>query len=435
MIRRVLLLSLLAITVGGGVASAQTFSARRMAMGGVILASGGAGSSGANVAYRAVPRAPSSNWILPLPIGLVQLLADPPEIDPDKPEFNVYELANLLYNPPWNLQLSSPTVPGNDITIEIGKDHLAVDLGDVKKVFPEDQSQAGAVLNGPALGFGIKRFFVAVAPLVHYDNDLAFNDNLRGVINGEDFRPSTRYEMTDQGVGQAAVGAHLGWAAPLVQTGDPRGKGMGLYAGARVKLMRGLAYASADNSVAFVTGETLFEESLSANYQGHTFTTGPEGGGFGHGLDVGAVWMAGGAEVGLGVNDIGTTFDWRVKETLSDDDPDTEDIVTEGVALTSTVPTTAVTNAAIRLGRFLVAGDVVRGVNVTTGHLGAETWLSQGIAVRAGTCLDANELIQYSAGTGLRFGNLGVDLAIASNSRNLSRERGLELGAGLAFYH
>jgi hypothetical protein len=55
--------------------------------------------------------------------------------------------------------------------------------------------------------------------------------------------------------------------------------------------------------------------------------------------------------------------------------------------------------------------------------------------VRAGTCLDANALLQYSVGTGLRFGNLGVDLAVGSNSRNLSRERGLELGAGLAFYH
>ena len=168
MFRRILMLSLLVLVVGGGVASAQTFSARRMAMGGAILAGGGAGSSGANVAYRAVPKAPSSGWTVPLPIGLVQLLADPPETDPDSPDFNVYELANLLYNPPWNLQLSSPEVPGNDITIEIGRDHLAVDLGDVKNVFPREQSRMGAVVNGPALGFGIKRFFLAAAPLVHY---------------------------------------------------------------------------------------------------------------------------------------------------------------------------------------------------------------------------------------------------------------------------
>jgi hypothetical protein len=434
MLRRMLTLSLLALVLAGGMASAQTFSARRMAMGGVILAGGGAGSSGANVAYRAVPKAPKSAWNLSLPIGLIPLLADPPEIDPDSPDFNIYELANLLYNPPWNLQLSSPAAPGNDITITSGKDHLAMDLGDVKNVFPKEQSRIGAVINGPALGFGIKRFFLAAAPLVHYDNDLSFNDALRGAIDGEEFRPNTRYEMFDQGLGQAAVGVHVGWAAPLVQTGDPRGKGMGLYAGARVKVMRGLAYGSMDNSVAFVTGDTLFgADPLDANYQAHSYEAGPDGGGLGRGLDLGAVWMAGGVEIGLGVNDIGTTFDWRVKETRVHDDS-TEVIATDE-PLTSTVPTTAVANAAMRIGRFLVAGDVVRGVNVTTGHLGAETWLGKALVLRAGACLDANELIQYSGGAGLRLGNIGVDLAVASNSRNLSRERGLELGAGLAFYH
>jgi hypothetical protein len=438
MFRRVLLLSLLAIVVGGGVASAQTFSARRMAMGGVILASGGAGGSGANVAYRAVPRAPSSFRALPLPIGLVQLMADPPEFDPDSRNFNIYELANLLYNPPWNAQLSSVGVPSNDITIEIGKDHLLVDLGEVKKIFPEEQSQMGAVINGPALGFGIKRFFLSAAPLIYYDNDLSFDDNLRGALNGEEFRQNTSYGMSDQGEGMAAVGAHLGWAAPLMQTGDPRDKGMGFYAGARLKLMRGLAYARADNSVSFTTGATLFENELDANYKSTTLIADPDGGGFGRGLDLGAVWMAGGAEVGLGINDIGTTFNWTVEktQTVNDpDNPDADDIVTKGVEVTSKVPTTVVANAATRVGRFLVAGDIVRGVHVTTVHLGTETWLNKTLAVRVGGCRDANALLQYSVGSGLRFGNFGVDLAIASNSRNLSRERGLELGAGLAFYH
>jgi hypothetical protein len=113
--RRILMLSLVVLVAGGGVASAQTFSARRMAMGGAILAGGGAGGSGSNVAYRAVPKAPRSGWTLPLPIGLIPLLADPPETDPDSPDFNVYELANLLYNPPWNLQLSSPKTPGTTL--------------------------------------------------------------------------------------------------------------------------------------------------------------------------------------------------------------------------------------------------------------------------------------------------------------------------------
>src|SRR6266850_999427 len=62
-------------------ADAQTFSARRMAMGGVVL-----GGNGANVAYRAVPQASSTARSLSLPLGLIPLLADPPQLDSSKPD-------------------------------------------------------------------------------------------------------------------------------------------------------------------------------------------------------------------------------------------------------------------------------------------------------------------------------------------------------------
>lgn len=439
MLRRILTLFLFILVVSAGVAGAQTLCARRMAMGGVVLADGGAAPSGANVAYRAVPMASGTRRAVPLPIGLVQLLADPPEFDRHDPDFNFYELANLLCNPPWNLQLSSPGTPDDDITISIGKDHLAVDLGDVKNIFPRDRSRIGTVINGPALGFGVKRFFLSVAPLVHFENELSFNDALLGAIDGEEFRPNTVYEMVDRGRGQAAAGVHLGWAGPLVLTGDPRGKGLGFYAGARVKLMRGLAYASADNSVNFTTGDDVLAiDPVNLAYLGHIYETGPGGGGLGRGLDAGVVWMSGGSEAGLGVNDIGTTFHWRVKESVVYKDPGTDEYVKQVIAfdvpLRSTVPTTAVANAATRFGRFLIAGDVVCRISATTTHLGAETWLGKVLALRAGASFDANDLLQYSAGAGLRLGIIGVDLAVASHSRNLARERGLELGAGLALY-
>ncbi len=438
MLRRVLLLLLLAMTAGSGLARAQMFSARRMAMGGVILAGGGPGSDAANVAYRGVPPAPNSGSGVTLPIGLIPVLADPPELDPDKPDFNIYELANLAYNPPWNLQLVTPDAPANDITIAVGRNHLAVDLGDVKSIFPEDHSKLGSAVNGPALGFGVRRVFLAVAPLVYYENELTFNDPLYGAMNGDAFRPATAYDMNDQGRGVAAAGVHLGWAGPLLKTGDPRQGGTGLYAGARVKILRGLAFAQADNVVSFVTGDTLFaNEPVDVHYLGHYYDTGPDGGGLGRGLDLGAVWLGKGYELGLGVNDIGTRFDWRVRESIAYNDAATGEYVQETIAedesYSSTVPVTVTANVATRVGRFMVAADVVRGVNATIGHAGAETWVGR-FALRGGTYLDANQLVQFTAGTGVRFGGLGLDLALATNSRNLTRERGLELGAGLALY-
>jgi hypothetical protein len=224
-----------------------------------------------------------------------------------------------------------------------------------------------------------------------------------------------------------------------VKAGDPRHAGTGLYAGARVKIMRGLAYAEADNVVSFVTADTLFaDEPVDVHYLGHFRDAGPDGGRLGRGLDLGAVWMGAGFEVGLGVNDIGTRFDWRVRESIAYNDPLTGEYVQQVVATdesySSTVPVTVTANTAVRLGRFLVAADVVRGINTTIGHAGAETWFGW-LALRGGAYLDPNQIMQYSGGTGVRMGHFGLDLAVATNSRNVTQERGLELGAGLAFYH
>ena len=120
----------LALSAACGPAAAQTFNARRMAMGGVVL-----GGSGANVAYRAVPRPEGGARTLSLPLGLIPVLLDPPQLNPRRPDFNVYDLANLLYTAPWNLQLTSPDPPSSDVVVSISKDSLAVDLGDVADVF------------------------------------------------------------------------------------------------------------------------------------------------------------------------------------------------------------------------------------------------------------------------------------------------------------
>jgi hypothetical protein len=177
---------------------------------------------------------------------------------------------------------------------------------------------------------------------------------------------------------------------------------------------------------------------VNVHYDAMLRDAGPDGGRLGRAFDLGAAWLAGGLEVGIGVNDIATRIDWRVKETHAFTDSATGEVVQqvlrEGAPWTSDVPTTVSVNAAMPVGRMFVAVDVVRDINATIGHLGVETW-SGPFALRAGGSLDANRQVQFSAGSGFKFGKLGLDVALATNSRNVSRERGLELGAGLAFYH
>ncbi len=421
-------------------AHAQFANPRRLAMGGVAIASGGPGSEGANVAYRAVPRAPASYGGIGLPIGVVQLLSDLPEFDSDEPDFNAYELANLLYNLPWNYQLGGTTAPSSDITITVAKDRLAVDLGEVGDVFPKEKSRVGAVMSQPLFTIGVKRAFVGIVPLVHYENELDLNDALRSALrDGEDFRTGTQYSMTDAATAQAAVGLALGWAGPLAVVGDARTTGgHGLYVGARGKLLRGLAYGDADNLVSFTTSDTLFgSDPVDVRYHGLLRSAEAADGGFGAGLDVGAVWVAGPLELGLGVNDIGTRLHWKVQEELAETDTVENDVVSttlrEGADFTSEVPVTVTANAALRLGTLLLAADVQRTPNATLAHAGAELWRGRW-ALRAGAMLDAYQDPQVSGGVGVRLGRIGLDAAVATHSRNVQRERTAELGLGLTFY-
>jgi hypothetical protein len=436
--RQVFAALMAALALTAGPAAGQVLDARRMAMGGVMLAGGGPGSEGANVAYRAVPRSAGGARRLPLPIGVVPLLQDPPEWDPDRPDFNAYELANLVYDLPWNLALQKPEAPSGDIVATLSRNSLAIDLGEVQDLFPDGDLRVGAVAAPPLVSFGYRRAFVALTPLVHYENTLGFNDALHGALaHGEAFTPSTRYEADDQAIGQVAAGAALGFAAPLVANGDPRGKGFGLYVGARAKLLRGLAYGDADNLVAFTTEDTLFgSDPVNVGYHALTRDALPADGGLGRGFDVGAVAVLGALEFGVGVNDLATRIDWRVRETLvqSDSAGDyTTTTLAEDVPFTSEVPTTVVGSAAARLGRLTLAADVVKGAVATTAHAGAELWLGA-LALRGGAEYDANEQVQGTGGLGLRVGRVGIDGAVATHSRDVTRSRAVDLGVGLAWY-
>jgi hypothetical protein len=404
-----------------------------MGMGGVDL-----GGTGANIAYRAVPAAPAEPHGFSLPIGLIQVLANPPQLDAGKPDFSVYDLANLLYTVPWNLQLTKPDPIASDVNISISQDSLIVNLGDAQKLFPNQSGKIGAVLNGPSLGFSVHRVFIGLLPVVEYDNDLTLNDALHGALaNADPFLPNTLYSMTDKARAQVAVGAEVGFATPLAQTGSHPADRSGLYVGARVKALRGLAYGDQNGSIGFTTPDTLFTKPVDVRYSGQLNDAGPDGGGWGGGADLGAVWIGNGVEIGVGVNDIGTQVDWKVRQSVVHSDSVTggyvQQVLNERASLTSRIPTVVTVNASTHLGRALVAADLVSGVNNTQAHLGAEIWAGR-VALRAGTYVDANKLIEGSLGTGVRFGALGLDIGVSSHSRNVTQQRVLEMGAGVSFY-
>jgi hypothetical protein len=292
----------------------------------------------------------------------------------------------------------------------------------------------------PMLGFGVHQFFTGVSAVVHYRNDLSLNPALHAALaDGEPFQTNTDYALYDDAIGQAAAMAELGWAGGLAGAHDAATSSGGkLYAGVRAKLLRGLAYADAGNVVGFATQDSLFSSSpIELDYIGAIRTAGPDGGGWGGGVDAGLAFVTPHLEMGVGVNNIATRIEWRVEESIAYRDSAGGDVIREvlrkDVPFTSEIPIIGTANLALHFGSATVAADVVRSMGDTVGHLGTEIWLGW-LALRSGASLDANRQVQGAGGLGLRFGRLGIDFGVASHSRSLSHERGVELATGLSLY-
>ncbi len=431
-------------------ARAQVLDARRLGMGGVVTSDGGSVRD-ANVAFRAVPKGKGVRAI-PLPIGLIQLASDWPTFDTKDSTFNVWKIVNLAMNPPLTLTINGPEAASGDIAVYVAQDSLQVNLGDVQRVVPKEPMVSGGVYHLPGIGKTFGSVFVQVAPLIHMKNSFGLSPELRAALHDAvPFTNNTRYEMRDAGEAQAAIALQAGLArrvayapGPLEsETDDPRRNGStALYLGGAPKVLWGLGYGGAEGSGGITTGDTLFGTNspvtIDMTSRTRDAAIGTEGGtGFGIGSDVGAVFYVHNVELGVGLNDLGSQIHWKTTVRRHVYVDSTNDFVTTIVArdesFTSRIPVTTTLNAATRFGATTVAADLVDNDIATTIHLGAEHWLGQ-IALRAGTYRDTNRNWQVTGGAGIRFGSIGLDLALASQSRNIEETRCAELAASISLY-
>jgi hypothetical protein len=444
-------LAVLGAAASGGPASAQS-DARRLGMGGIVV-SDITGSSAQNVAYRAVPKATGGPGYrsIPLPLGLIQVLADPPETDPDEPDFNVFELANLIGRTPWTLQLVQPEELSSDIIIDVAQNSLAVNLGELQRLFPDHSIRYGMSWQSPSFELGMKNVFVGVRPQVEGRNSLDLDEPLqRALGEGEPFLPNTTYGASDEAQGQAAVAFSGGVALPLVPAvsapdGDPRQGGFAVYAGARMKYLSGVALWRGDAVGSFATGDTIFGSTtpVTAAYVAdlRRLEETKFGAGKGVGADVGVAVFVNRLEIGVGVQDLGSTITWDetdLTRSTYDSESDVEQTVDleDDVEFKSRFPVTGSLNLTYRMAnRLLVGGTLDRTSNERwIPRAGVEAWAGP-IPLRAGVYLDTYTQLQFTAGSGVRLGPVGVDLALATNSRGITTSRGLELAASLALYH
>jgi len=430
---------------------AQVLDARRIGMGGVTTSDNGS-SATSNVAFRGVPAGMSWGSI-PLPIGVVQYFQDPVTFDPDDPDFNVYNILDLVAAPPVGWVLTNDEEVSSDISIFVARDSLSVDLGEVQRVVPEDALEFGGVYHLFGLGKRFGSLFVQVNPILQIRNAITPSDNLRDALKeAEPFRSNTRYELVERGIFQTSIAFQAGLAFRAFHNGsaadsampDPRRNGStALYVGIGPKYLMGVGFGEILTTGGMTTADTLFgsNDPVTIDLTGTTryaSLAGPGGLGHGYGLDAGAVFYWNNFELGVGVSDLGDQihYDAEVSNLEYDylQNAYQDSTTSTGSGFTIRIPTTTTINVAKRTGPMTIAADVALDNEFAVRyHVGVERWFGP-LAARTGTFRDAAGNWQVAVGSGYRFRGVGLDAAIATRSQGSDESREAELLTSFTIY-
>jgi hypothetical protein len=405
-------------------------------MGGV-LSPGGGELVAANVAYQAMPaRRDGRGFVVPLPLGLVQLATDFPTFDSADPDFSITRIANLALNPPFFLELDQPTHDfDGDIGITIGRNTFGIDFEDARELLPQAPVDAGSMYARPLFSLGLRGARTYVAPVVSLEARIAFDDPLYGALaQGQPLLPNSVYGMDAAGESMAGAGFNVGWAGG----GWGREGGDGLYLGAFTKYILGFGFGRADTRFTLATHDTIFGNSNPVDVGYEATTRVSRFGRFGNGIgfDAGAAYRLRGFDVGLGLRDIGSQVRWsstEVERTVLDEA--TGEMVTttlaDGEAYTTRLPLQTAVNVGWTGGTTVLAADVVTSEWGTSFHAGAERHFGP-LALRGGLLTDDRSKMQFAWGAGIGVARMWVDVGFQTHSRSITGERGLTLGTSLA---
>jgi hypothetical protein len=425
---------------------AQFAGARGMGMGGVSLTRDGT-LTRYNPAYRAVLDRPGQpggpKLTVPLPLGLYHFfrehpigqLKDDPMFHPDSANFNPVDLINLILNPPFNYPLKDPDAPTNDIEFGIGKDSLQILLGSAQAIVPAGPFGITSSARLFDFNVGVKGARIGVTTWMQTKVTFQLGDSLISVLKeGNPVTDNTNYTLSQSSLAQAGFAPSLGWAGKVYGTAE-----RGFYLGGNVHYYFGVAYAQATSMGGFTTGDTIFGNTLALNAVNQISYSG-FGNSFGHGIgvDLGAVWVSGPIEVGLGVSDIGATLTWGDTRTdFQHYDTTTNEIVTDSIhrnrETKTKLPVLYIANLAYTTGNTTVGFNLVNGGNGTQLRVGAEQRFGV-FVVRGGLGRDQRKQVQFGGGGGIRLGAIQLDVGIATHSNSLSDERGYTLATSLSIY-
>ena len=395
---------------------------------------------------------------IPIPIGLFAFLADLPSFDPNDQDFDAIQLASLLLDPPFYLELrDTKTEDSTEIFIDIARDYLLVDMDALRKYMPTGPIETGLFdIRQPRGGFTYRNVHVGVSPFILMNGTFEYSPNFEDVlVNAAPFEPNSDYTTEERATLNAGMAINAGYAfelQDLFSLGDePR-----ITVGVNGKYILGFLYGDVHNRSNIHTNDPIFDGENPPDLTVDTRLDyafpergdiGPKGRGIG--FDLGFLLRFQSMDIGFGIQDAYTRMDWRASRERFTYDETVNDLVEEVIfedrTVRAAIPRTFALSAAYRNrasngwgmeaehGDFLVAYNMEVVDNDISMRIGGETYYGPGpIALRLGAFNQGGSM-QVSVGAGIPLKFLNLDIALSTHSRSLQSTRGITMATSVSF--
>ena len=404
---------------------------------------GGAGNTN-NIASKVIAEHQPYR-VIPIPLGIFQLLDNRRFFDPDDPEFDPARAIEYAGNPMHFTLDRNSSSAGHRFVNDLVNAGFSRDLNSYRGFAPSPEIKAGGLFS-PSWGKTIRvsgdassgkshGIFVGAGPYVSLGTALNVDPNLISMWASpvDVYRPNTQFLTQDLSTGQAAFAITGGYRGRFALSGissTSSSRETGLHVAANYNYLRGFHYESADVQFRFDTdGAGLVTLLPSTNPVVVNRATSKTGNGFS--LDLAAAVVTEKWDVGFGVDGIGNRINWKDLSSrtyvLQNLFSGGEFVTTPGPSIPSErrveLPVRFSGSGSYYTDRWSAAAQMGRDLQKRLDfNTGVEYWLGP-VAVRGGTRY-ANKRWHGATGVGFNFtSKFGIDVAAFQNSANIEEDR------------
>jgi hypothetical protein len=386
----------------------------------------------------------------------VQLFSDFKHLNPSNDEFDPVRTFEYAASPIHYVMHRGSGTTGNAFIEDLVNGRLSADLTRYAG-FSIANNLSAEGLAAPNFGGTIKVFrrgnafqgiYVGAGPYLAFRTALDIDGQLRDVLAGHlaDI-PNATLRLDNTSDGELAAAITGGYRARFPLPGSDVNGRDGIYVGFNYHHLRGFNYRSLNSRVRFDTDAAglivdpltrsvnvrLPEDPVALDYRVSTSGTG-----FATDFGIGAVvnrW-----EFGFGANGIGNRIDWTDFEltrysmpSVLDDLEFVEQPLPSGVdTLRVELPVSYSGNLGYHHDRWSAMGDVTRGFNGTSMHLGYERRFGA-IELRGGSRYSRDKW-HPSGGFGFNMSpHVGLDVAAFTTTANIERKQKLGMAVSFRF--